>query len=43
MLTNLGYFFYRLGEAVVVRLSKRNAYRLADVIARLYWISATEV
>jgi lauroyl/myristoyl acyltransferase len=38
MLTNLGYFFYRLGEAIAVRLPMRWAYRLAEVIAWLYWI-----
>jgi len=38
MLDTLGYLFYRLGEALAVRLPMGRAYRLARVIAWLYWI-----
>ncbi|HUW08344.1 MAG TPA: lysophospholipid acyltransferase family protein [Anaerolineae bacterium] len=38
MLNYLGYFFYRLGEAIAVRLSMPGAYRLAERIAWLYWV-----
>jgi KDO2-lipid IV(A) lauroyltransferase len=38
MLGYLGYFFYRLGEAIAVRIPMYRAYRLAEGIAALYWV-----
>lgn len=38
MLDTLGYLFYRLGESLAVRLPMRWAYRLARLVAWLYWI-----
>ncbi len=38
MLNYLGYLFYRLGEAIAVRVPMERAYRLAERIAWLYWI-----
>jgi len=38
MLGYLGYFFYRLGEAIAVRVPMHLAYRLAERVAGLYWI-----
>ncbi|MBC8447928.1 MAG: hypothetical protein H8D78_09275 [Chloroflexi bacterium] len=38
MLDYLGYIFYRLGEGLAVRVPMGRAYRLARLIAWLYWI-----
>ena len=38
MLNYVGYLFYRLGEAIAVRMPMDRAYRLAAAIAGIYWI-----